>query len=833
MSLDSQLRSGVLGEWCARRLTGSGEVAGGVTEAFAGRALVVPSRRSDGWHQAQVGRAFAIRMAAWAQLAPPYDALHGLMSAGLVRRFWADQQALDYPTHVYALLPERGKALDLRPTIDGWLDLSPGQVEVPGGLNTFDCVFGRGEEREHSEAELMLAGLFDRLRAYFAAHGPAGQIGAPGAEKGLARLCWLLAMFEDAYVRGVVSEPMRQAFWPRLPSAGQLHALADQVAVAELAELAGQALASGALHQLAGVPTVGVSPGIAWPTAATRWTGGDLLVNGPAGGTLLAVKTVTEIGDTGRLSRWLWQLLAGSWLDAVAGYRISNVALYFARHGALMTWTLEDLADRLLGGADHDSARTEFRELAERALASEGTCLAHPIEHPDLAVARRPCAIEEIEVTPDPDDFFLEPDECSPRPAWRVNPDGPTCPSRDLAELALPVCERLPEGWTLRCQPAPGNIHRYYWEIFKRRRGGHILYDTRYVGTTASGLARLVLFIEVEEKSAKEKASRAATAAGSAPERQQPIRGPESWRTIAGAEWAYWDLWFCVVCVADHDGDWSALIAAIEEADGPARSGPKLSHVLDLQSRLAGAGMTAAELVADAVADRTVKAKARNKVIKQSPPPRHMSRAMRDAPEYVSPMDRWQERALFGRWDQFPVSPQLSYDRLAAAAPFDLQADGWGRPARSGIIGPIEKAVVQLERQAGPDIPQLLAVRRAALTAFSLAMMRCDDSYGVIGDIAIEVLLTYSQTDWRRSGISPDVFWPDFFEIFCVLRNFGIGYDHEQEILRDLGIASDPGHVQQILDGLRSACASEGLSWQAETLFRLSSHVKSLPAGTS
>ena len=43
-----------------------------------------------------------------------------------------------------------------------------------------------------------------------------------------------------------------------------------------------------------------------------------------------------------------------------------------------------------------------------------------------------------------------------------------------------------------------------------------------------------------------------------------PIFGPEAWATRRGAVWSYWDLWFCVVAIADHDGDLDALAEAIE-----------------------------------------------------------------------------------------------------------------------------------------------------------------------------------------------------------------------------------------------------------------------------
>lgn len=43
-----------------------------------------------------------------------------------------------------------------------------------------------------------------------------------------------------------------------------------------------------------------------------------------------------------------------------------------------------------------------------------------------------------------------------------------------------------------------------------------------------------------------------------------PIYGPERWTTKRGTVWSYWDLWFCLVALADHAGDLDALSEAIE-----------------------------------------------------------------------------------------------------------------------------------------------------------------------------------------------------------------------------------------------------------------------------
>lgn len=56
-----------------------------------------------------------------------------------------------------------------------------------------------------------------------------------------------------------------------------------------------------------------------------------------------------------------------------------------------------------------------------------------------------------------------------------------------------------------------------------------------------------------------------------APSRRAVGSGPQPWRSTAGTEWSWWDLWFYVVCVVDHGGDWGgdwdALDAAIQKTD--------------------------------------------------------------------------------------------------------------------------------------------------------------------------------------------------------------------------------------------------------------------------
>src|SRR6266536_1021928 len=99
----------------------------------------------------------------------------GLLRAGVVSRAWADGQAGQYPTHLGLPARKRARALSLRPTRAGWLDL--GAPVDPGG--------------EPGEDEPVVADLLRRLRRYLAEHAPPGRVGTPAAGSVVAQVCWL------------------------------------------------------------------------------------------------------------------------------------------------------------------------------------------------------------------------------------------------------------------------------------------------------------------------------------------------------------------------------------------------------------------------------------------------------------------------------------------------------------------------------------------------------------------------------------------------------------------------------------------------------------------
>lgn len=219
---------------------------------------------------------------------------------------------------------------------------------------------------------------------YLAQHAPAGQVGTPGAEAALVRVFWLVSAFEDVYRTATAPAVLHELFGRSVPSVEQLRTAADERVVAELVDLVRQLETSGSLEQLrrlAGSPAAGRPLGHAAPAFVHHWADGDLLISDGRTSTLLDVKTVIRTDKAERTASWLHQLLGYAWLDVADRWRIRTVGLYLARHGVLVTWPVDDLADQLMDnralrrGRRRQQERADFLAVAERVLAAEGARL--------------------------------------------------------------------------------------------------------------------------------------------------------------------------------------------------------------------------------------------------------------------------------------------------------------------------------------------------------------------------------------------------------------------------------------------------------------------------
>jgi hypothetical protein len=287
-----------------------------------------------------------------------------------------------------------------------------------------------------------------------------------------------------------------------------------------------------------------------------------------------------------------------------------------------------------------------------------------------------------------------------------------------------------------------------------------------------------------------------------------PIYGPEPWQARHATVWSYWDLWFCVVALVDHDGDLDALAEAIEEGgrlSGGGTAEAKLSHLDDLKRRLAAAGIDAETLVAGEDADPKIRAKARTKALRQGLYPRDMTEPM-----WHTPRERLYERALRGRWHVFPVSPEPFYERLR---------NGLGEGFRSKdqtfkLARRLEAAIDRIDRTTADSAPQRLGARRALVAWCYRAMERCDDSYGVIGELARDALIGYATLSYEPAGIARQDWCEDLCELLA-WEDWGLLYRHETRPFTQLqGQLAE--HAEQFMLSLADELRADRLRHQAD-----------------
>lgn len=289
--------------------------------------------------------------------------------------------------------------------------------------------------------------------------------------------------------------------------------------------------------------------------------------------------------------------------------------------------------------------------------------------------------------------------------------------------------------------------------------------------------------------------------------------GPEVWAQRAGREWSLWDLWYCVVAVADHDGDLDALARTfVDRFRGPGldqrdANEAKLSHLTDLRARLSAAGLTARDLAdPGVVVDQTVRRRARDKVFG------HIALEHRACtpPMLDTPRQRLRDRARCGHWSAFPTHPSGFFER------FRPTVDRKGSVSKRqsiAIAARLEKRVADLD---GPrrNLSDRLALYRAFHTAGLELADAADDSYGAIGETRRAAWLTYLDIDWRSTGMDPRAYWQDLCEL-RIWEPYGLGFRHEQAWFGSAR-TDDVELIEGILLGLEQEHRSVVLDWEAD-----------------
>ena len=311
------------------------------------------------------------------------------------------------------------------------------------------------------------------------------------------------------------------------------------------------------------------------------------------------------------------------------------------------------------------------------------------------------------------------------------------------------------------------------------------------------------------------------------PAKAPAIYGPEPWWHDGEVAWSHWDLWFCLVAHLDHEGHLVALADAIEAEHRPwggEDAEAKLSHLDDLAGRLAAAGLDAEALAARADDRPALRTKARTKVLKQGLQPRALTAAMDRTPR-----KRLYERALRGRWDRFPASPQPWYERMV-----NHLGEGWlHKNATFRLERRIEATRDRNDRATANDPAERLAARRALVTYMYETMERCDDSFGVLGELGREALLTYARLPFQETGIAAEDWCEDLCELVA-WEKYGLLMGRETAMFASIhGAAGRPrgalparagrraGQPPPALRGRRGAAADRSPAHRARALHPL------------
>jgi hypothetical protein len=196
----------------------------------------------------------------------------------------------------------------------------------------------------------------------------------------------------------------------------------------------------------------------------------------------------------------------------------------------------------------------------------------------------------------------------------------------------------------------------------------------------------------------------------------------------------------------------------------------KLSHLRELQQRLARYGIGAADILAALPPDlaRAEGRRARGRIINHNQRSYELSEAMR-----ILPAERFREIALRGLWAPFPVSPQPCYDQLRAKFNWNRcygEDDSW---ALAKKLDAATTAACILKDKG--KFAEALAALRATLTVSIDLIEIADDSFGCIGQSFQDAFGRYLAFPRQKAGIPPQGFLTDLLELL-VFEDYGLTY---------------------------------------------------------
>jgi hypothetical protein len=276
---------------------------------------------------------------------------------------------------------------------------------------------------------------------------------------------------------------------------------------------------------------------------------------------------------------------------------------------------------------------------------------------------------------------------------------------------------------------------------------------------------------------------------------------------------SYWDVWYALLATDRFEGDLNRLAIELRESRGGLLGSDaakrKLSHLRDLQQRLAKADIGVSDILAAMPPDLTKaeRRRAYGRILKHNQRSYELSEPMR-----VLPRERLYEIALRGMWGAFPVSPAPYDEELRAAFNWRRcyeEDDSWGLAKKLDA----ETATAAKLATAG-KLAEALAVLRSAMTVALELVQIADDSFGCIGMSFQGAFEDYLAFPRSKTGISPEVFLTDLLELL-IFEDMGFTYGHTDGYFAGLP-QDEADFCLDYLRGRISALLSWDLDHQAE-----------------
>lgn len=243
--------------------------------------------------------------------------------------------------------------------------------------------------------------------------------------------------------------------------------------------------------------------------------------------------------------------------------------------------------------------------------------------------------------------------------------------------------------------------------------------------------------------------------------------GPESWKTVQGQDFTYWDRW--LLTAAHELGGFEQLVGALKGRTALGQSKDldveaKRAHIRDLVSRLERLSLDPLDALGGEP-DAKLLRKARTKVLEQYVEDHHKTPAMLTTPRNVL-----EARALRGYWDGFPISPrqfEAEFTREIDKHDYYNYRQTWRLAERLQRLWKDAAATVDGEPASA------LALHRCLMTVLVETMTITDPSDGEIGILFREVITAYVGIGHERAGVDLSTYVRDAIE-FATWEDYGL-----------------------------------------------------------